>query len=144
MQLAAGVSCRKCKGSRGPDTDLIPDKRLKMTSAPVPPAPPAARPASLRGPFRSLLEDTGSHLPRPGRGPSPLAAREAGRVAFPNPSETLGSLSCPSEASGNILMLSTLDSSRAQVPEVTVSGERSHPSIPANSAHVNTRHSPGS
>lgn len=61
-----------------------------------PPAPPAARPPSLRRPFRAPLGHPGSDLPRPGRVAGGLRARrlEAGGwegLRFPTPSATLGS-----------------------------------------------------
>lgn len=83
-----------------------------------PPAPPAARPSSLRRPFCAPL----GHPGRTSRGRVErrvafgLGGWRPGGVAFPNPLGAPRLLSCRSEAPGNISVLSTVDSPRPPVP----------------------------
>lgn len=129
MQLAAVSVAGNAKAAGGP----IPIWSLTKASGDtaLAPAPPAARPWSLRS-ASARLSDTREATPRgrvEGRVAVGLGGWRRGGVVFPSPrSATLGS--------GNLSVLSTVHSARAQVlrghgaPPSCPPRKRGHPSMP--------------
>lgn len=118
MQLAAGVSCRKCKGSRRSRYRSDPSQKTQMTLGSVPrrrPQPDLRASADASAPLSDTREATSCGRVE-WRVPRGLGRLEAKRGCISQPPPRPSDLVLPERGFGNIFVLSTVDSSRAQVP----------------------------
>lgn len=138
MQLAAGVSCRKCKGSRRSRYRSDPSQKTQMTLGSVPrrrPQPDLRASADASAPLSDTREATSCGQVE-WRVPRGLGRLEAKRGCISQPPPRPSDLVLPERASETFLcfLLSIPHGLKSQ--GVTVPREkRSHPTMPTPTGH---------